>query len=66
MPQLPLLVELLKKISQTKDRVHIELDYNGREFNWKLVQNNITAAQWTPGSAREHEPDAIDSRQRNL
>lgn len=39
--------ELLKKISRTKDHVHIEIDYDGREFHHKVVVPNMSAAEWT-------------------
>jgi hypothetical protein len=40
--------ELLMKISQTSNKVQIEVNYDGREFKWKLTQSNVTASSWTP------------------
>jgi hypothetical protein len=42
------LEELLKKISQTKEHVHIEVDYDGKEFRWKVPRSNVTASEWVP------------------
>lgn len=55
MPKIEMLIELLKKIAKTADHVHIEVDYNGREYHWRVHQRNITANEWTPKLPRNHE-----------
>jgi hypothetical protein len=56
MPNLGLLIELLEKISCTTAHVRIEVDYDGKEFHWKVPLNNVTASEWTPRVLRER-PD---------
>jgi hypothetical protein len=41
------LAAMLKKISKTTCRVHIDVDYNGREFFWKIPLHNPTASEIT-------------------
>ena len=53
MPKVETLIELLRKISRSAAHVRIEVDYNGREFFWKVPQQNITAEEWTPRELRE-------------
>lgn len=50
------LEELLRKVAKTNDPVRIEVDYNGREFHWKIPQHNITAEKWEQNK-RGREPD---------
>lgn len=40
--------ELLKKVSCSKAHTHIEIDYDGREFHYKVTVPNMTASEWTP------------------
>ena len=63
MARLDTLVELLKKISSTTDHVRVEVDYNGKEFFWKMPQQNITAEEWIPRSARPAHGDHSGLRQ---
>jgi len=60
MPAIEILVELLKKISASKAHVHMEIDYNGREFFWKVPQNNITASEWCARELRRDEKRDYD------
>lgn len=53
MPDIKVLQELLDKISKTTAHVHIEIDYNGREFFWKIPQQNITAKEWSQREIRK-------------
>jgi len=48
MPAVETLIELLRKISKSTDHVRVEVDYDGREFHWKLPQKDLTASEWTP------------------
>lgn len=57
MEHLDLLIELLRKISKSKDHVHIEINYDGKEFTWKVTQRNVTASEWTPGELRKVDSD---------
>jgi hypothetical protein len=50
------LIILLKKISTTTVKQHIELDYNGREWHWKMPLSNITASEYL---ARERKHDVL-------
>jgi hypothetical protein len=40
------IIKLIKRISGTTVRVHIELDYNGREWHSKIPLIDLTAAEW--------------------
>jgi hypothetical protein len=40
--------QLLRRIGKTTVPVHVEINYDGREFRWKVSQNNITAGEYTP------------------
>ncbi len=42
------LSSLLRKISKTTIHIHIDVDYDGREFRWKVPVKNMTAADWQP------------------
>ncbi len=53
MPHVEVLTELLEKISRSTAHVRIEVDYDGREFHWKLPQQNITASEWCPRELRQ-------------
>jgi len=43
---LPEITKMIKRISSTTIRVHIELDYNGREWHTKVPMTDITASEW--------------------
>ncbi len=45
--------ELLEKISRSKDIIHIDVDYDGRQFKWRVMQPNLTAREWLPRGSRE-------------
>lgn len=49
---------LLKKISRTTAHVHIDVDYNGREFFWKIPLQNPTAGEFSPRDLREKKIDS--------
>jgi hypothetical protein len=51
------LKRLLDKISKTTARVHIDVDYDGREFHWKIPQSNMTAEEWTSRDLRQKRTD---------
>ncbi len=53
MPELSQLIELLEKVGKTTAHVRVEIDYDGREWYWKMPQSNITASEWTPRQLRE-------------
>ena len=38
--------QLLDKIGKTTVPVHIEIDYDGRQFRWRVHQNNMTAREY--------------------
>lgn len=42
------LSQLLRRISKTTEHVHIDVDYDGREFRWKVPVKNMTAVDWKP------------------
>lgn len=44
--------KILEKISRSKDRVHIDVDYDGRQFTWRVSQSNLTASEWIPREGR--------------
>lgn len=44
--------ELLDKVASTSTHVHIEVDYDGKEFTWTIPQRNMTAREWTPRDVR--------------
>jgi hypothetical protein len=52
MPDVEQLKELLDKIGKSTVKVHIDVDYDGREFHWKVPQKNPTASEWTPRELR--------------
>ena len=56
MPNVCILIELLRKISTSTDHVQIEANYDGREWKWKLYQPNVTACEWTPREERSEQP----------
>jgi len=60
MPGVESLIELLRKISKTTAHVRIEVDYNGREFFWKVPQQNITASEWGPREGGTRESKALE------
>lgn len=37
--------ELLRKIGKSKSHVHIEVDYDGREFHWKVPVYYMSARE---------------------
>jgi len=39
--------DLLDRISRRTVRVRIEIDYDGREFTWKVPIHNATAEEWS-------------------
>ena len=43
MPNVEELKRLLDKVARTSDHFRIEIDYNGKEFKWKIPQHNVTA-----------------------
>jgi len=45
MPDAILLLKLLKKINNSTVKVHLDVDYNGQEFSWKLTRANIKAEE---------------------
>jgi hypothetical protein len=47
-----ILKELLRKVARNSMRVHIEVDYDGQEFHWRVPCANITAAEWAPRNLR--------------
>lgn len=47
------LIELLKKISTTKQRVHIDVDYNGIDFRWTVPFRNMHASQFIPSEFKD-------------
>jgi hypothetical protein len=46
------LLDLLRKIARSSVRVHIEVDYDGKRFYWKVPCANITASEWSPRNLR--------------
>ncbi len=46
--RIEMVLELLKKMSNLSNRAHVEIDYDGREFHWKVTRANLTAREWTP------------------
>jgi hypothetical protein len=48
MPCVTDLIELLKKISMSTDKVHIDVDYDGEKFKWEVPLRNLTASRWSP------------------
>ena len=49
MPKVDHLVRLLQSISTTtRERLHIDIEYDGKEFHWEVSQHNITADQFCP------------------
>lgn len=48
MPSVEVLIELLRKISKSVDHVHVDVDYDGKTFEWKLPQKNLTPSEWIP------------------
>jgi hypothetical protein len=55
-PELLEFVKLIRRISSTKDHVHIDLDYNGHEWHWTVYQKDITAIEYV-SRVRPHETD---------
>jgi hypothetical protein len=49
------LQNLLEKISKTTDRVHIEVNYNGKEFFWRILIPDITADEYVPKNSKRDE-----------
>lgn len=49
---LSVLEELLIKIAESSSKIHIDVDYNGQEFFWKVPMNNITSREWRPNDLR--------------
>ena len=50
--RLKIIKELLRKISLSNAHVHVEIDYDGHEFHWKVPCANITASEWAPRNLR--------------
>jgi hypothetical protein len=63
MPCISDLLELLKKIGRSTDKVHLEADYDGREFKWKVTRANITASDWSPRHPRRDEEGSEHMRE---
>jgi hypothetical protein len=56
MPSLRELTALLKKISETTDKVQIQqIDYNGEEFFWKVPIVNMKASEYIPRNSKERK-----------
>lgn len=56
MPDLQHLIELLRKIEATPAHVKIEVNYNGEQFYWSVMQQGITADEWIPPKSKgEHK-----------
>jgi hypothetical protein len=51
------LQNLLEKISKTTDRVHIEVNYNGKEFFWRILIPDITADEYVPKNSKKESHD---------
>jgi hypothetical protein len=49
------LIELLKKISKSTDKVHLEVNYDGREMKWEVTRRNLTASEWVPAQLKSDE-----------
>jgi len=47
--------DLLRKVSESEVPVHIDIDYDGKKFYWKIPCANITASEWTPRHLRPKE-----------
>lgn len=62
---LPILKELLLKISESSSKIHIDVDYNGQEFFWRVPMSNITSREWRPNELRpKHESKHIAESER--
>jgi len=48
MPKLHDLIMLLRKISETDEKTRVEIDFDGKEFRWKVPVSNMTAEQFVP------------------
>lgn len=52
------LIELLEKISRTTDKMRIEIDYDGKEFFWKVPIANLKAHEFCPRNNKKRPDDA--------
>jgi hypothetical protein len=52
MPPIEILIELLRKIGKNNAHIHVNVDYDGKEFHWTIPQKNPTADEWCPRELR--------------
>jgi hypothetical protein len=58
MSSLQELIALLQKISRTTDKVQVQVNYNGVDFNWKVPIVNMKESEYLPRhkkECRDHE-----------
>lgn len=58
MPSIKELTELLEKISRTTDKMRIEIDYDGKDFFWKVPIANLKAREFCPRNSKKRPDDA--------